>query len=52
MEKQTLFSFRKGIVLLLVIWIIFLTGFGVADSTGNGEEIHLYALIPTGEDLL
>lgn len=52
MEKQTLFYFRKGMILLLVIWAVFVSGFGVADSTGNGEEIHLYALIPTGEDLL
>lgn len=51
MEKQTLFCFRKGIVLLLVIWTVFLSGLGVADSTGDAEEIHLYALIPTGEDI-
>jgi branched-chain amino acid transport system substrate-binding protein len=36
----------------MVICTISLSGFGAADSTANEEEISLYALIPTGEDML
>jgi branched-chain amino acid transport system substrate-binding protein len=52
MEKKTAFVFGTRIFLLLTIWTISLSGFGVADSTGIEDEIPLYALIPAGEEIL
>ena len=52
MENLSPLYILNRIFLLMVICTISFSGFGTADSTANEEEISLYALIPTGEDML